>query len=348
MSASGDNSEPRVTVETQAAHWLVQHDRGLTPSQQDEFLQWVSADPAHRESFNRHRAMWADFNLLAQWRPEHSSEPNPDLLARPRKRKLRFFAVPLLAAAAVAILLTRTATGPARPESSVAFEASSYRQESLPDGSRVEMNRGAHVVTQFSRGERRVLLIQGEAQFFVAKNTARPFVVRAGGMDVRAIGTAFNVKLTGANLEVLVTEGKVQLAQSSASSAAPRNAISAADITPTVVAELTAGHRAIMPFADGAVPPPITMASTDEINRLLEWQPRLLDFNSTPLLAVVAEFNRRNVAQIILADDVLEALPIVASIRSDNVEGFVRLLEATAGVRAERTQVGRIVLHRNR
>lgn len=348
MSASSDNSAPRETVETQAARWLVQHDRGLTPGQQDEFLQWLSADPAHRESFNRHRAMWSDFNLLAQWRPEHSTEPNPDLLARPRQRKLIWLAVPLLAAAAVVLLLTQPATGPARAEDPVAFEASSYRQETLPDGSRVEMNRGAHVVTQFSRAERRVLLVQGEAQFFVTKNATRPFVVRAGGMDVRAIGTAFNVKLTGANLEVLVTEGKVQLAQSSAVSAAPRDAINAADVVPTVVAELTAGHRTIMPFAAGLVTPPITMASTDEINRLLEWQPRLLDFNSTPLSAVVAEFNRRNVTQIVVADDSLDALPIVASIRSDNVEGFVRLLEATAGVRAERTQAGQIVLSRNR
>ena len=41
------------TVESAAAEWLVRHDRGLTPRQQDEFLQWLAASPAHRESFNR-------------------------------------------------------------------------------------------------------------------------------------------------------------------------------------------------------------------------------------------------------------------------------------------------------
>jgi transmembrane sensor len=292
--------------------------------------------------------MWSDFNLLAQWRPEHSAEPNPDLLARPQKRKVMWYVAPLLAAAVVALLLTRPAMGPAHSETAVAYEASGYRQEILPDGSRVEMNRGAHVVTQFSRSERRVLLIQGEAQFFVAKNAARPFVVRAGGMDVRAIGTAFNVKLTGVNLEVLVTEGKVQVAQSSAASAAPQDDLHALEIPAPVVAELTAGHRTILPLASVLAPPPITAASTDEIHRLLNWQPRLLDFNSTPLHAVVAEFNRRNVTQIFLADESLEALPIIASIRSDNVEGFVRLLEVTAGVRSERTQSGQILLRFNR
>ena len=31
----------------------------------------------------RHQLTWTEFNQLAQWRPEHSVEPNPDLLARP-------------------------------------------------------------------------------------------------------------------------------------------------------------------------------------------------------------------------------------------------------------------------
>jgi len=42
-------------VESAAAEWLVRHDRGLTPHEQDEFLQWLSAHPRHRESFERHR-----------------------------------------------------------------------------------------------------------------------------------------------------------------------------------------------------------------------------------------------------------------------------------------------------
>jgi hypothetical protein len=38
----------------------------------------------------------------------------------------------------------------------------------------------------------------------------------------------------------------------------------------------------------------------------------------------------------VIADAGLESLPIVMSFRSDNAEGFVRLLELTAGVKAER------------
>lgn len=345
MSAPDEMSRQDQQVEAAAADWLVKHDRGLTPTQQDAFLQWLAASPAHRESFQRHRAMWADFNALAQWRPEHSAEPNPDLLARPRRRNIvRWIApVALGLAAALAVMVSRPAFFESAPPP-LAFETASYRQEVLPDGSVVDLNRGAHVVVQFSPTERRVLLVQGEAQFTVEKNPQRPFVVRAGGVDVRAVGTAFNVKLAGANLEVLVTEGIVQVSQQVA---APSSKPAAQPSPPApVLAELTAGNRTVIAVAAIVVPPVVVPTSPAEIEQLLDWKPRLLDFDSTPLEDVVATFNRRNVTRLTIVDDALRTLPIVASIRSDNVAGFVRLLEATMGVRAEQRPGGEIALRR--
>ena len=341
-------------IESAAAEWLVRHDRGLTPAQQDEFLSWLTASAAHRASFERHRRLWGDFNALAQWRPEHGTVPNPDLLARHRRPSPWRWAAPaLLAAAAVALLLVWSSANRAPNHATLAFEATTYRQETLSDGSVLDLNRGAHVVVQFTAAERRVLLVQGEAQFAVAKNPARPFVVRAAGVEVRAVGTAFNVKLAGPNLEVLVTEGTVHVSQQTVvvtptSMAAGAAAGSAPSAAPVVLAALTAGPRTVFPVATVIAPPVIVPASVPEIARLLDWQPRLLDFESTPLAEVVENFNRRNSLRLVLGDDGLRALPIVASIRSDNVEGFVRLLEGTMGVRADRSSTGEIVLRRAR
>ena len=342
-------------IEPAAAEWLVRHDRGLTPAQQDEFLSWLTVSAAHRESFERHRTMWGDFNALTQWRPEHGTTPNPDLLARHRRPAPWRRPLPLLLATAAAIALTFwlvPAAGP-RADASLTFETATYRQEKLPDGSVLDLNRGAHVVVQFSATERRVLLVQGEAQFAVAKNPARPFVVRAGGVDVRAVGTAFNVKLIGPNLEVLVTEGTVHVSQQTAvvpptSTATGASAGAAPTAAPVVLAALTAGQRTVIPVATVIAPPVVVPASVPEIARLLDWQPRLLDFDSTPLAEVVETFNRRNPQRLVIGDEELRALTIVASIRSDNVESFVRLLEGTMGVKADRTQAGEIVLRRAR
>ena len=341
-------------IESAAAEWLVRHDRGLTPAQQDEFLSWLTASAAHRASFERHRRLWGDFNALAQWRPEHGTVPNPDLLARHRRPSPWRWAAPaLLAAAAVALLLVWSSANRAPNHATLAFEATTYRQETLSDGSVLDLNRGAHVVVQFTAAERRVLLVQGEAQFAVAKNPARPFVVRAAGVEVRAVGTAFNVKLAGPNLEVLVTEGTVHVSQQTAvvpptSTATGASAGAAPTAVPVVLAALTAGQRTVISVATVIAPPVVVQASVPEIARLLDWQPRLLDFESTPLAEVVETFNRRNPQRLVIGDEELRSLTIVASIRSDNVEGFVRLLEGTMGVRAERTQAGEIVLRRAR
>src|SRR5204863_5888557 len=82
-----------------------------------------------------------------------------------------------------------------------------------PDGSVVELNRGAVVSAHFTASERRMRLVSGEANFKVAKDPQRPFVVEARGVAVRAVGTAFNVRIDAVSVEVLVTEGVVNVAQ---------------------------------------------------------------------------------------------------------------------------------------
>ena len=321
-----------------AADWLVRRDRGLTASEQDEFLQWLAADPRHGEWFALHRSIVGDFAALAHWRPEHSEEPNPDLLAPPRRR-IHWLAPTLLAAAA-AIALTavwwRSTPGP----SPLAVVASAeLKRRVLEDGSSVEPNHGAIVTTEFSATERRATLVRGEALFTVAKDSSRPFIVRAGGVDVRAVGTAFSVRLDAAAVEVLVTEGRVAVDHSTASGSngAPRPPSS----------EVSSGHRATVSLTS-TEPPQVVAVSPQAIADQLNWQPTLLDFSSAPLSAAVAEFNRRNRVQFILADTDLAAMPIVASIRSDNVEGFAKFLAAAPGVQIERRSATEIVVNRKR
>jgi ferric-dicitrate binding protein FerR (iron transport regulator) len=65
----------------------------------------------------------------------------------------------------------------------------------LPDGSSVTMNAGSslQINLQFGVASRDVYL-QGEAFFEVQHNAKLPFIVHTAAMDVKALGTAFNVK----------------------------------------------------------------------------------------------------------------------------------------------------------
>lgn len=64
----------------------------------------------------------------------------------------------------------------------------------LPDGSIVTVNSGSMLVfPQKFTGKERSVFLSGEANFEVAKNKAKPFIVKTGYLEIEALGTTFNV-----------------------------------------------------------------------------------------------------------------------------------------------------------
>jgi transmembrane sensor len=321
-----------------AASWVMRHDRGLSPAEQDEFLQWLAADPCNGEAMARHRRAWENFDRLAGLHASVPAVPDPDLLApraRPQRtwRRLAWWAVPLAAAAAI-MLVVANRSGPVPVTSAdaslAAAQLTPIEERTLEDGSTIRLNRGATVHVAFTPDERRVRLERGEADFAVAKDSARAFVVESGGIKIRAIGTAFNVRLTEHAIEVIVTEGVVALARGDAGAAGDWPALSA-------------GERALVPRAASAAPA-VGQLSKEELDRRLAWQPRLLGFADESLTTIVNEFNRHNPVVLRVADPALRELRLTVRFRSDNVSGFLRLLAADFGVRSEPGADGEIVL----
>ena len=324
-------------IEREAARWVLRRDRGLTASEQDEFSQWLAADSRHGAALARHRWGWDELDRLTGLQTSLGAVPDPDLFApRTRMRRLRWFAplaVSVVAAVAGFFYFKQpTATAPAwRPSPLVA----SCERRTLDDGSIVELNRGSIVEVAFTPAERRVRLVRGEANFTVAKNPVRPFVVNAGGVDVRAVGTVFNVRLESTHVEVVVSEGRVKVDP-------------AGDAPASAETLLSVGQSARVSLTPVALPLQVATLSAAQVEARLAWQPRLLDFTVTPLTEIVAEFNRRNPVQLVVADPAIGSLRLSASFHSDNVEGFVRLMESDFGIRAEWRGEREIVLTRAR
>lgn len=334
---------PEQILET-ASNWLARRDRGLTGAEQDEYMQWLAADPRHPAALAQHAAALERMMQLYEWTPAHDTEPNPDLfkpaLARRFHFRPRWVGASLLAAAAAVVLATLV-WKPDFESSAIPPAPKSYlrvnERLALPDGSRVELKDGTEVVVQYSENERRVLLTGGEAHFSVWKDPQRPFVVDAAGVEVRAVGTAFNVRLDPLNLQVLVTEGKV--------SVAPRSGPSAVSSIPGAPLFVTVGQQATVSLNEQFTPriAPVTVAG---IARQLAWQAPRLEFDETPLAEAVAEFNRLNRHQLVLAEPALGRLRIGGTFRPDNVEGFIRLLDETLGLQAESVGENRTQLRR--
>lgn len=329
-------------IEVAAAAWLSRVDRGLTPAEQDEYLQWRRQDVRHAAAVAQLEKTWKALGRLSAWRPEHSPLPNPDLLAvrtkTLRRRGLRSW---IAVAAAAMIVGTVGVVGwlrtDLRPESSPveATVESGATRRVLEDGSMVDLNRGAEVTIAYSDAERRVLLTRGEAYFTVAKNPARPFIVQAGTVAIRAVGTAFNVRMAPDAVEVLVTEGRVEVA--------PPPAVSAPSSSPTP--QVAAGERLLVETGPTAAPPVVKAVSIAQVATALAWQAKRLELVDTPLSEALVEFNRQSAIPIVLGERDLGDLRLGGAFRVDNLEGFLRLLEGGFGIRVER-QPDRVILRR--
>lgn len=83
----------------------------------------------------------------------------------------------------------------------------------LPDGTKVWLNSHTHITYTTEYGvEERVVRLTGEAYFEVAKDTERRFVVKAGELEIEALGTTFNVKAYEEDKELTATlfEGSIR------------------------------------------------------------------------------------------------------------------------------------------
>lgn len=209
----------------------------------------------------------------------------------------------------------------------------------LPDGSLVELKPGAELAVNFiagSNGPRLVALTHGMAHFQVVKNPDRPFVVSAGGVRFRAVGTAFAVSFGDATVEMLVTEGRVAVETATQGTG-----------TVSEIAVVDAGSRVVVGTATPAAPV-VARVSAADARETLAWRVPRLEFNETPLREVVRLLNAHSGRRVNLADDMLGGLEISGALRADNLEPLLEVLATTYGIVAERRGASEIVLRSGR
>ncbi len=331
-------------IDREAAEWVAKRAKGLSAKEQDAFFDWLAANPRHSNWYARHLKMWKQLDQLAQWKPEHSDRPNQDLLkyARSRFSWAWFGGI----AAAMALLGVLWFAGERYvsenpDETPRNFVANGYERHVFPDGSIIEMNRGAALMVDYSPEERRIELVSSEAHFDVAKDPERPFIVSVMGVEYRAIGTAFNVKLTSDSVELLVTEGRVRVSANES-----KEASGSAAGTDVAAREVVAGQLAVSYLEDAALPSEVQDVSATEFEDRLAWKPLLLEFDEAPLSEVIEEFNRRNEVKLQILDPELRNEPIVAQFHSANVEYLVELLDWTFDIKSKRIEECCITLYK--
>ena len=342
MSSSRHRSDDKVVtlpssqeIEAQAAAWLTVLGRqDVAASDRAQFARWLGASDRHRAAFEELSALWDDLEILkelddiAQSMDDEPPQPHPVF----RRRSFMAIAASLAVVVVVGGLLYANQQSRVDQHATFATAVGEQRTIELVDGSRMQLNTGSKVEVAYTSSERIVRLTAGETYFDVEKEARRPFTVYAADGIVRAVGTAFTVRLRDNDaVEVTVEEGRVAIA-----SVSPRlvgDAEKAPDVgQPTPMVQLTAGQSAIF---DERVDE-IEHMDVPELNRKLSWRQGMLAYSGDRLADVIADISRYTDVVIEISDPALGEKRVAGYFRIGEVEALFESLELSFGLEVER------------
>lgn len=311
--------------ELQAADWFARLSRTPIETRElVEFQRW-SRDPANLEAYNRiedvSRAVRSlrDDPVMRAAAKEALARPPEKSKAR-RAADWRIWGAGLVFAGVVtgAVLVREHFAGDAY--STRVGEISSLR---LDDGTQVRLNTNSALRIRFTRGQRRVDLVRGQAYFDVAHDAARPFVVAAGPAQVRALGTQFDVRRAGAEVRVVLAKGRV----------AVTDALAGKDGW-----TLAPGQGLVL--RPSASPRPVAV----DVEALTSWRTGTLTFHNVTLAEAVDELNRYSKTQILLDASAPRALVINGAFRAGDTQEFISAASLLYGLKAQKRADGAIEL----
>lgn len=320
------------TIDNEALAWVVrQSECALGEAAQQAFDAWFAADIRHQGAYLRALAI---NKALDQAMVQQTLRPQRERLDAEwagaswhKAQSRRAFLVAGGSAAGIAVFAAAVAL-PAWSGATVLTTAKGeFRKIPLPDNSVANMNSGSQVEVRLTQNKRRLTLGKGEVWLEVAKDKSKPFIVEAGEVRVRAVGTAFGVRRYSNGAEILVTEGTVEV-WSSEGSARKRL--------------LSAGERAFVANLASEI---AVARQPREVERKLAWREGKVVFNNQTLSEAVADFNRYSLRKIVIVDPDLRNKKLVGQYQIDAPELFAKdvgsFLDVPIVITAENIMIGR-------
>lgn len=180
------NPELQHQVELITQMWLQSHSINLA----------VSEAAYMRHLVNYKNEFFKDEIIQSE---NEEAEEKRSLWQRMKKKNILVWSISIIMIGTALFLLFQQKNNDQRSKeaiSSVTTKNGNRTKIVLPDGSQVWLNAGSELkynILVFNKSQREVSL-NGEAYFDVVKNTERPFIIHTKKMDLKVLGTAFNVR----------------------------------------------------------------------------------------------------------------------------------------------------------
>ena len=320
-----------------ASDWLLRiQGQTLSAEELAQWLQWYDADPANRAAFEKLQGTFESIHALPHeeqlaWAARlsnterHSRAPlghsrlggNPVSSFFTSLFSPRALAASLVATFAVIMSFAIWHFADDGKVQTAAFktERAVHREVSLPDGSHVRLGAKSQLFVNFTAQTRYLVLEGGEAFFEVAKDVQRPFLVQAGGVTVRTVGTQFNVRRVMDQTIVSVTEGTVDVTRDNSTESRRIVSTLSEDFAPVRLharEQVALGSQIVVAAVKQIEPKVVT-----------GWQEGRLEFVDEPLGVVIGTINRYSQREVVIADRSLNDLRFTGTVSRERIDEWL-------------------------
>jgi len=188
----------------------------------------------------------------------------------------------------------------------------------LSDGTKVWLNHGSKMVyPQMFTGTTRTVQLVGEGFFEVSPDKVKPFIVESGGMAVKAVGTAFNVKAYPDNtdFETTLESGKVII-------------LKTAPGEKSNVCEMAPGQRFVLNKSTNEY-----SLKAEELTKYVSWREGKLVFDDDHLDEVAEHLSRWYNVKITINDTTLKELTYTATFVDESLDQILEMMEIVIPVK---------------
>ncbi len=349
------------SVETQASEWLAILD-AEEPSEEviQGFKEWVNADDKHRQSFEGLIEFWGDLNILTQVVLPREEAPKQTVSDS-------FWSAHKLTVSSMILFITVVSalwiTPDFQEQAPLVYVTKVGEQKTieLPDHTTVFLNTNSQIEVDYDDQKRRIRLLRGEAHFDVFHNPQKPFEVFAEKRLVRAIGTAFAVHIRKVDVEVIVTEGIVEIDNAEpitlnvqvsnqqdlsdglgSDSVGLEQGLKQTSFESSV--QVKAGNIARY---DRQTLDQIRMVVAQQVEDELSWRQGMLIFKGEPLEKVVEEVSRYTSLRIIIPERQARELKIGGFFKIGDTESLFEALQEGFDIHVNRVSDNMVYLISN-
>jgi transmembrane sensor len=331
-------------LEEEAALWLARIDSGEMLDEHRQQLQaWVDGDQRHRQALKHMAEVWGQLDaltILAELFPLHTdarteSQRGQRSAAAWARAHTVGVAATFATSVVIAVIFVFNGYRSAGSEPTELVYQTQLGEQSfaeLKDGSIITLNTQSIARVRFDDHERAVYLEHGEAHFKVAKNPDVPFVVYAGKGHVRAVGTAFSVRIDKQEVDVTVSEGKVEVFAGLETAQRKTHQVSTGKPLNTV----TLSERGVAKYGESI--DTYDYIEPKQLSHKLAWKSGKWIFEGDTLADVIAEANRYTTARIEISDPSIANLRVGGYFDVGDVEPLLAALEAGFDIKVNRTR----------